>query len=298
MLVLLAGGAARAAPATGVDIAWTAPGGCPDAAVRVRLLADHLGRPPGARDRLIAIVRIEQRERDFLARIVVRGPARRIEREVAGAGCVTVTDAAALVLALAVEQQAAIDLATAAPPPAPQPAARPTRVESGPAPRVALAASLLVGGRVGTGMLPEADLGVSAGLAIGRGDLWMELEGTSWIARELDVAGGGAEIDAETAAVRGCWRPRVWVPCAALELGRVRGQGQGFEDADAGAALWLAVTPGLGVAVSLGDGWYLSARAEVAVTLSAPRFTMAGAPVHAPGHLIGRLTAGIAVPLL
>jgi hypothetical protein len=295
-LAILIAGEARAAPASGIDVAWTAPAGCPDAGALGSLLADHLGRHPDARDRLTAIVRVEQRERDYRATILVRGPGRRLEREVAGGRCDTVTDAAALVLALAVERHAPVELGTAEPPPPPR--ARPIADEQvAPAPRPAIAARLLVGGSAGTGMLPASDLGVSAGLALGLGAWWLEAEGTAWAARGLEVLGGNAEIDAETAAVRGCWRRRAWVPCIGIETGRMRGEGHDFEDPGAGAALWLAVAPGLGADLSLGRGWHLTARAELAMTLSAPRFTMAGAPVHEPGALIGRLAVGLAAPL-
>lgn len=50
----------------------------------------------------------------------------------------------------------------------------------------------------------------------------------------------------------------------------MRGHGQDFEDAGAGAALWLAVTPAIGLDLSLGGGWHLSTRAELALALAAP----------------------------
>src|SRR5688500_9862962 len=104
-------------------LSWSAPRGCPDRAGVLQRMTRLLGRPPGAANQPRFSVRGEVTElsdrapRGYRVRLVSVTAEAPSERRVDGVSCERVTDAAALILAMAIDAEAvAARLAPPAPP--------------------------------------------------------------------------------------------------------------------------------------------------------------------------------------
>jgi hypothetical protein len=89
---------------TGPVVSLRAPPGCPSPALLEELVAEHLGHAADSAPALRIEVEVRREEADWIARVDVRGAAAG-QRELEGASCREVIDAAALVIALAVEDE-------------------------------------------------------------------------------------------------------------------------------------------------------------------------------------------------
>jgi hypothetical protein len=340
---------ARAAP---VQLEWSAPGACPQAA-HVHAEVERLvgGWEKVARERGIeaeAQVALTSPRRWRLV-LRVRGAEAEGTRVLEGESCEALADAAALVLALAlspeaVEEQAALAGAssgaeavagprTSGPEEpggaltAPQPSekgrthdvAAMEEPEDGASPglgpveapahatptgetRTSARLGLEIVGDAGT--LPRPALGA----AVVGGVAWRRLRVVGSVMAlgprrgTLEAPeGAGGRFLLVAAAVRVCGvlldRRRGYLgPCTALELGTLRGEGEGVSDPGRGRALWAAVAGGVQAGMRLMGPWFLTLRVEALVPLARPTFLLEGiGAVHRPSAAVGRVGLGLEV---
>jgi hypothetical protein len=302
--------AAAQAPLRPVEFVWDAPrDGCPDAA-RVRAQIERaLGRaaqvPASRAFSARATVGFDAEADAWQVRLQTTSVAGSGERTLAADSCEELAAAAALVVALAVDQSIAEPAPSAATPavrPAAPPVARPPLRRSVPL-RVAL--RLFVALDAGTLPAPSPGAGLAAALLIGR-RVRVEVAASSWVPQDV-AAGprapstGGALYPALVAALRGCAAPLVGrvelAGCLGLDAGLVHGRGYGI------AAPATSVLPWLGPAAAAAVAVRLSPRVAVRLTLEGvwlpdpPRFQLAVAEtnyaVHGMASVIGRGTLGI-----
>ena len=124
VVALLGTGSASAqTPTAGLVLRWRAPQGCPSEGEVTAAVTRLLGRPVAAPSpRRVAVARIRQTRRGWSLRITVSTGATRRHRALAGDTCAEVSEAAALVLALAIDPDvAARTHGPPDPPPTPPP---------------------------------------------------------------------------------------------------------------------------------------------------------------------------------
>ncbi len=297
----LRGGPVRAAEP--VELRWQGPTSCP-AEGFYAALARHLGARADAAAPLRVQVRVaaESERRWTLELVVADGGA---PRQLAADRCDTVVDAAAFIVAQAVEQAAAPTVPEPPPPlpepvptpPAPTPAtpppprAAPEPREPPPAPPPRLRGALRLFGGPSGGSLPAVggDLGLAAAL-LGRG--WrIELLGRGRLPvrkRADGEASVGARLAMWALGARACGVPgrrRLELPlCAGLELGQVTGRSEGLASSGRAALPWVAVTASPGLTWSPRSWLALTLQAELAVPLLRHSFVITGLP---PIHRLG-----------
>lgn len=312
---------ARAAP---LDV--RAPRECAGAATLERAVAAYAGRPVPLDDVSLSI---RQEPATWHARLRTAHGERELEAE----SCAAAIDAAALVLALAAEPEAAASrgdetpraaeaslasdaavtagAGAAAPEPPRAPAdrrsaaadrARPTTVD---APsghdedaRVGLSAGVL--GEVG--LLPAPSLGARLALGFAWRAWRVELAGVALLPRRADL---GAEV--ERAADIGWWAGQLVAcrrlfgaldACAGPELGLLHGEGEGVDAPRSADGTWAAVTLG-----SLWNSpwstppgpWSWQVGTSAALAVVRPEFGFDGLGVlHRPSAISGRLWLALA----
>jgi hypothetical protein len=214
---------AAPAPDLPIDLRWEAPAGCPSAATVRANVARGLPAMPAGVAPLVASVVVRARDADrWQAALDLRGEDWTATRTLEGASCAAVSDAAGLVIGLALTSElAARPVVVARPPPSP-----PT------APRLSTpVVSLALGGESGT--LPSATTGAS----LAAGWRWTharaELRASLFRSRAGTVAAfpdTGGDLSLASLAVRGCalWGWTVSLgPCVLGGVDRVSGSGTG-----------------------------------------------------------------------
>lgn len=262
-------GVAAAQP---IALTWEAPLGCPDrAAVLARMPAAHRSISVRARSERGANGR-------WSLHLELEGGVRDLEADT----CAELADAAALMVALA------LDGAAPAPPPA--------RIAPPPPERVRLGARILSGVDLGT--MPAAALTVSLGFTL-RYARWRGEVALAWVASQQAVSsdGVGGAFDAGRVALRGCGVPlmgRVELRgCLGVDVGWISGVGVGVAAPQGGTAPWVAARVGAEAA------WralpWLAAVVQVDGVAVVERPTFArrdGAALHAPGPVGALLQVG------
>ena len=318
------------------EVRWNAPAECPSDAFTAALARLLEGSAIDAPIRVDATVERTADgwsiETDFDA-----GPERAGQRTFQAPSCRTVTQAAALAIAIAVDpgvldrwvpmaETPQLPAAPQVPEPrepeasAPEPLEAP--LELGPIERVEPVASAsgegarrepssrwrgLVGiaGSVDGGAVPGPGLGIAAAAgALRRGFRGEVVGGYRFATRQAapaDPRVGGA-FTRWWVGARGCGVPRlgaVELPlCAGLEGGRTVGRGIGLRDSRTSAQPWWAAVVEAGVAWPVRPWLALTARATLAVPLLRQEFTIDGLGlVHRVGPVEGRGTLGVELRL-
>ncbi len=246
-MVVGAPGLAWADDPAGAGITWSAPPGCPGEGELRAAVARLLGRPldrPGEALRVRGEVTREPGDGRFHLWLSIgfgAGPPK--ERRLAADTCAQVTDAAGVVVALAVDDAASVPI----PPPAPSPSEEPPPAPRPQRPVWDLAA---IGGvDVATLLGPAVGLGVGAGVDLGFGRI--ELRAMGWLPREAVVV--GSPVAGNVSLVAGGPRYCRWLlgpvfdlaPCGGLEAGAILGTGVGALRPSTGVGRWLAPELGL-----------------------------------------------------
>lgn len=314
------------------EVHWTAPAECPPDAFTDALDRLLAGSPVAAPIRVDATVERTPDgwsiRTDFDA-----GPDRAGHRTFQAPSCRTVTQAAALAIAIAVDPDVLdrwvpmTDADPAAPevpqtPEVPEPdagdpvqreplrpvgpieAAEPRRTRAGDARRREAArwrGLVGVAGSVDGGSLPGPGLGVMGTVGVLHGAFRGELVGSRRFATQRaseTVPGVGGSFTQWWVGARGCGVPRlarVELPlCGGLEGGRTVGTGTGFSSARTSAQPWWALLVDAGVAWPVRPWLALTARATLAVPLLRQDFTIAGlGVVQRVGPVQGRGALGI-----
>jgi hypothetical protein len=257
-----------------LDLEWSSPEGCPDHDEVVARVDDLVGhaRPMGhrrvsARGRMTTSAATTRERRYRLELVVVGNEANR--RSMTGDDCSHLVDAAALILALDIDPDVLTRREAEAAPPADRdhvttspPAAAPPPVDKtlpGPLRRpahtlapVRRALHLLGGARLvlDEGSLPRTTLGVGALVALARGPLMFEVQGTAYN-EQFTVAGprggrGGAYVSLATLGAHACWRGRAldvdWRACLGGEAGLESTTGVSVARPETATGLWSAAS--------------------------------------------------------
>jgi hypothetical protein len=303
---------ALSASARGAELFVDAPEACVDPTTLADEVSDLIGKRLAAVadvDFRVQIVETPQRRwRLRLETLEQRGAGGgeaatiRGTREIDGATCAELADAASVAIAVSVRSIAGEPGPTRSAPPAaamtPPPPSAPARepqslsrageVTSKWRPAVALALA------TDTGALPSSTVGVGLEASVQRRSLRLALLGT-WFAPQ-DATGGTFQL--AVGGARACLAPHRgrWTPlaCGGFELGRLTGTGQGVARPETGEALWRAVRADVGVTAALNGNTALLLTGGVAVPLSRPAFVLDGSElVYRPSRLAMRLTAGL-----
>lgn len=264
-------------PSGGTDelVRWDAPESCPTRAQLEQAIAHDLGRPlaphDAARVHASASARPRSDRRWELALTIEPRDAPAVARTVVAERCELLADAAALMIAVAIDPDLLVDppasrvaptsrqpvdipLApdpTDSPPlvPAPRPRA-PARDASparAPDPRPRLRAALQFAAGLDVGALPRPAPGFTLRLGLLARRVRAEVGASHWLAQSAPIAGTSARGDLRltTAQLMACprfARRRLELPvCAGLELGAMRGAGVGLAVPTVDRVLWFAV---------------------------------------------------------
>ena len=307
--------AASASIAEAAQLSVDAPESCLDPSTLADEVGDLIGKPLGFVADVDFRVRIAETPKrrwrlrlEMVDRRAEGGdgpPAIRGSREIEGATCAELAEAASVAIAGAVrsiipdtaapEAGRPATPAVTSPPIAGEPAslARPVRPTPFWYPAVALALA------TDSGALPKTGLGVDLEGDFQRGSLRLIALAT-WFGSQDAIGAGeaGGTFQLALGGMLACYAPRWgrWTPlaCGGFEVGRLAGTGTGVARPETGDALWRAARADLGVAAALGGNTALVLRAGMAVPLSRPEFVLDGSElVYRPGGLAGRLTAGL-----
>jgi hypothetical protein len=279
-----------------IDLVWKAPAAdCPDAEAIQRAIQQNLPPEPRASVNLRVSGAVSQIDGEiWRAQLKLHGPDWQATRVLEGPTCAAVSDAASLVITLAINTESQAMVAREAPPPpaAPPPPPAP-RPEGGPFVAVGLAAD--------AGGLPQPAPGLGA--ALGWRIRWARIDvGASAFSRQDGTVPGspaaGAGFTLAAAQLRACYQ-RVWRrlslgPCAAGGIDRTRGVG--FGPIQPGEATSLAVVATGGILAT----WALSRHVvpflsvEGAIPLLRPQFSVKDVgPVHRAAPVLLRGAAGV-----
>lgn len=262
----------RAHADEGVDVAWSAPDGCPSSADLQRRVSTRLPDDAAVRAR----GRVEKRGGRYRLALDIATASSRGERALEASTCEALASSAAVVIAMSVAPASARDdeaataaaasattagsTATSTAPPAAAPAPAPAPVAAPavtPSPDRGAASSPRSGGRTprfavrahvagDAGLLPAAAVGggIAAGMVVVR-DLSLEVGADLYAPQDGTVSGAparGASFQLFAASARACWtltRGIEIAPCAGVEVVRIAGSGFGaLEVADAESLTW------------------------------------------------------------
>jgi hypothetical protein len=309
---------------------WRAPAECPtDVDVLSRIegllgtLVSDLALPDLAARGRITLLAPEHYE---LVLETFQGE-QRFHRTMRAASCAELTDAGALVLALAIdptlsERRAGAPASTPAPgaasatpnvnapsPPAPRAERpRPAATTAPPSgslpdspPRPRRPARFLLGARgvIDFGSVADVAVGPGIGVAIRFRSLEASLDGV-WLParRTLATPGKGGDISLAAASLRGCYRPLSGtleaLGCAAFELGSIDGEGVGTVVRTHRSGLWAAPGAAAVIRLRLGSRFLLALGAGALVPIEPIDFTLDNVGlVRRVPPLVGRGDAGI-----
>jgi hypothetical protein len=291
-------------PEPRAELSWEAPAECPTQdqvrSYAERLLGKPIAGPAGKAIEAQGQVRRNDTGHWELSLRIVVGD--HVEQETLVARqCRALGDAMALKVALACDPFAVVDAvqsdeaaptepaaAPAPPPSAPASTRAPAGRDRSSAPRLGLRPS----GGIGFEQLP----GVSPGVALFGSVAWrtvrVELGAQYYFGRDAhypDLPSIGAHLQLVSGVVRGCLVPTlgaVGLPlCGGFELGLMRGQGFGVEEAFAAESAWAAVVAGPAVRVAVAPWAALWLEGDAVISLVRPGFRMRnlGTLYTAPG---------------
>jgi hypothetical protein len=298
--LLLAARAAFGQATPAVELDWDAPSDCPSSASVTAEVERILAGSPARTARMRAQANVSRVSQDkWHVELVLRGSEWEAKRALDGPTCVAVSEAAALVIALAINPEAE----RAAPPTKPEviPIVRAASVQgpsfAGPA--------FGVGVTGDAGTVPDGTVGFEGNFGWTIGSVHTELSGTYFWERRGTIAERddvGATFRLGATALRGCYqfaRERLaFGPCVDVGLQWTRAQGFGPIQPHTVSG----VTPIFGGA--LGAEWLVSrffvpyARVGGVVPLARPDFAVQGmGHVHRAAVVAFRGTVGFEVHL-
>lgn len=312
LLVLALPCAARAELPAGTHLSWSAPPACPQAPAFIAEVERFLGQSLAPRrDQQLDVSGLVQTDAraGFSVKLSWRGQHGTQKRQLSHENCQELTEAAALVTALAIDPQLSIApeppptapaASTAETPPAaastdddpPPPALAPVFVPpSAPAtpdrrtqlpqpsarPPLSMSATLL--GLVGAGELPDAGMGVGGQFSLGGRRFRVAARGVYWLPRFVALegdSGPGVELDLWSVGFRACALPLHgdWALAACLgpDIGDLRGRGTELENERTQHDRWSALSLELALSHEADSGLLTLVGVGVGKTLEAPRF--------------------------
>jgi hypothetical protein len=302
--------AARADGGSGFVFEWQAPEGCPPSSVVEGKIAELLGGPAleRARDDLRVQATVE---RGALWFVTLETTSRTASghRTFEAATCQALANATALIVALLIDPDAVAARTGKSqepevrPPPPPAPT-EPTPVVGRPGGARATYGLVGVAAAGNLGVLPSADLGVSASVGIVR-TRWRIEARAAYSPRRVqsDVltspAGAYGRFSFVVGTLAGCLTFSRSVfefgPCADAEFGAVPGEGIGATHTTSHTSPWVGVGAGGLLALKATPWLYFPVHADAVIPLWRPRFVFQNvqAPIFRSWSVGGRLTAGV-----
>jgi len=286
MAALSTGAAEPGSPAPSLQLEWEAPPPCPGQAEVVAEVARLVGRRPRVpADRLLVVRARASAAPDGswqLQMILATRDGIR-ERTLKSRSCAEVADAAALIMAMAIDPAAAL-------------AARPQPPEPGPAPEARSWFAVVRGGAAAdAGMLPGLGPGVIFGAGAALGGFSIEAQAAYWPPRRADLPGRpgvGGELRAWSGGLQASWWRRARVEgglVAGVDAALYTGTGYGVTDRATAHALSLGVVAGPAVRWRIGERFALRLDSGLGLMIIRPRFTLQDlGTVFQPGALVGR----------
>ena len=312
MLAVSSFAALKSRDAWSAQLLVDAPVACADPASLADEVGNLIGRPLAEVADFDFKIRIARTPRGrWLLRLETVGqrggadgsPATRGSREIDGATCAELAEAAAVAIAVSVRS---MDAAAVAPVPAPAPPGPPLPASPSTPPAIAAISRAAVPWRpavtvalaTDSGTLPGTGPGLELEGNLQHGSLRLTLLGAWFESRDMVGAAGAGTFELALGGALGCVAPRVgrWTPlaCGGLELGRLAGTGLDVARPETGAAFWRAVRADVGGTVALRGKTALVLRAGVVVPLARPDFVLDGSEVvYRPSRIAARGTAGV-----
>lgn len=314
----------------GLSFEWRAPPGCPEAGGVLVRIESLLAKSPEPAERVQARATITKPETGdtYELSIETAQAAGTFHRLVQATSCEEAGDAAALIIALAVDPNLA-NPAAGEPADAPlaDPAAKPSPETNGAGPVTPAAtvepetvvardvaperrpvksdlswhASASAVGDAGTLPRPAAGVQLAAGLRVR--PIRLELLGTALPdARETVAADRGGDIDLLALGLRGCYGAERGAlggeACVGLEAGRLQGTGVNASWTDTQNMPWVAGRAGVLGFYRAGPRAALRLGLEALLPATRPEFVLENVgPVHRPGRVVGRLELGLELAL-
>jgi hypothetical protein len=315
--VLLAwtpGALAQPEGAQAVTIDWSAPEGCPGSATVTADVERLLGRPLASYQAKLRARATVEREANgaFVLHLETTGKEGTHARELRGRTCESVARATALILALAIDPEAAVAASaepaegapqpppappTAPPPspsfvpPVPAPASPPTPSPAPPdegppaehPPSSPLGWRFRGSGGFDTASLPQLAPQVTLAIAVLTGPLRVEAFGSYLGSEHGSVAAtpqDGGNLSLALGGAHGCYvalRGRLEVSgCLGFEVGSLAGTGTGVTNPASGSALWMAPSFGGLAVLQLSSVYGVVAQLDGVVPLLRDHFALDG----------------------
>lgn len=288
------------------DLQWDAPANCQRADAVSEQVEALIRSPLSAVESLSFAATLRQNGEKWTLELVTRpgGAAAPRRRILTGQSCGEVSDAAALVIAMAVQDAAHEKTDDAEPRGAPSspakttsstPAMTPAAPASPPPPPLAdgvprLGSLFALGAFADTAALPGSSLGLALNAGVHYRIVRATLEMSALAPRSRELGGGQrAEFSLFSGALIACVEHRltsvIALGCGGFELGRLSGEGHGITNPRLGSALWEAARVDVGAAFPAGGALRFSSRLGVAVPLERPVFQLDRKDVHRPAAL-------------
>lgn len=301
--------------ANAADLRWDSPPNCQRSDTVSEQVEALIHRPLDEVEALEIRVAIRQDGDAWTLDLVTRTAPTSATRKrtVTGRSCAEISDAAAVLVAMAIqdaarepsaedsnpgsETQTSEETTT---PIAESPPALPTPPHTpAPARRAPLVSSLLAAGVIGdSAALPGGSLGFAVDAGLRYGALRAEFEGTALAPRTRELAAGqSAEFSFFAGALLGCvegkLRPVLAFGCGGFELGRLSGEGRGVINPRVGSATWQAARFDLGLAFPSSGSLRFHSRVGVVAALARPSFQLDQKDAYRTGAMGGRVWVGV-----
>lgn len=306
---------------SGLRLRWQAPADCPDAAFVTQAALHLLGPRP---EKSLATVTVDGHVSRVGTQFSVRlerheASSARGVRVLRGSTCADVAQAAALVIALMIDPEAALraseqapeeeatpepvvapePVAALAPEPAPPPAPSPPELPAQRATPWSTAVEL--GGGLLRGVLPGTALSLEGALVAKRGEeryeLLLEVLPTRAARPDSQAAVGGrfSLVGGTLSACRSLLDVGVALGlCLGANAGRLHAEGFGVSNPGAGSAAYVAAQGGALVLWSPGGPWDITLQASAEVACVRPRFVLGNVgDVYQPAALALRSRLGL-----
>jgi hypothetical protein len=284
------------------ELSVSSVNGCPDEAQVHGRIAEHSRKRSARQSEPDGELLVERAGERYRARVRLGDAA---ERVIDGDDCVSVVNAAALVVGMSMASDADDARESApAPPATPEPMAAERPHDGAGAHRPSASRSSRIFGRAGVlaagaaGLLPAAGFGGTIVLGAGAGPLGVEVTG-SLLADQTATSPSGlvGSFGFLSVGVRPCLHldvdPVEITPCIGVAALRFTARGEGT-DRDRTEIAWSAApSAALGIAYFFSRYFGLRATFHTDVVVARPRFVIENdGPVHVPAALVGGAALG------
>jgi hypothetical protein len=310
--------ARAAADPEGLELSWTAPPGCPGENEVLVAVEQLVGERKGVLHQPLwaqgSVVSLDGR---FRLDLSWRTASAEAVRTVEGDTCAEVSQAAAVIIALAMdptteqsqpdpslpEERSAVSTEPGSVQPPLPPSPPPQRTDAAPQPdeqKRPTDDAMKLGARAAfaldLGTLPSAAPGGLLGARLSLSPFAVVLDGLTFVPVEREVIAGAGEFWLSAFSLRPCWafvRSAFRAePCAALEAHVVRSKGKELSDPDERWAWFARFGLTVEAAYRLNRALSVVAGGALLAAPSRPTFVIEEVSVHEPATLSGRLTLG------